>query len=201
MIYDIPNIDEVWLDIKDYEGYYQISNHGRIKRLQITINNSSTGSGFQTLKERIMRPWKTGPYDTISLSKDNIQETFLIHRLVAQHFISNPENKPEVNHKNGDPSVHNSNYSTNLEWATKSENSIHAVKFGLRENQRKAVSISNKIKIRHKKSVKCLETNTIYESTSEASRCTGINYDKIYRSIHEGIQVSGLTFTRNLCEV
>lgn len=70
-------------------------------------------------------------YHRVTLYNDGYQETHLVHRLVAQYWIPNPDNKPTVNHKNGDKSD-NSVY--NLEWATYSENNIHALETGLKKD-------------------------------------------------------------------
>ncbi len=90
---------EIWKDIKDYESLYQISNHGRVKSLSRQITSHNKG---YTRKERIRKPFDTKGYYSVTLHKNSKRKTFLVHRLVAQAFISNPENKPEVNHKDGD---------------------------------------------------------------------------------------------------
>lgn len=68
-------------------------------------------------------------YLRVTLSRDNVQYRFAVHRLVADHFIDNPENKQEVNHKDGD---RYNNHKDNLEWVTCEENSVHATETGLR---------------------------------------------------------------------
>lgn len=118
---------EIWKDIIDFEGYYQISNYGRVKSLKriITMKNGR----LRPIKERILSPKsKDNDYLFILLCKDGNQSPFYIHRLVAIHFIDNPLNKEYVNHKDGDKT---NTYYKNLEWATFSENMIHAYKTGL----------------------------------------------------------------------
>jgi hypothetical protein len=102
-------MEEIWKDIEGYEGLYQISSLGRVKSLKDRWG-----------KERI-RKLKTGTngYHFINLSKTGKVEVFMVHRLVAKAFIPNPDNKPEVNHKDGSKQ---NNCVTNLEWATRSEN-------------------------------------------------------------------------------
>lgn len=119
--------NEVWKDIEGYEGLYMISNLGRVKSLARKINYKDGRRHFT--KERIL---KVGDYKDwylyVVLKKDTVPTTKKIHRLVAEAFISNPENKPCVNHKNAnkkDSSI------KNLEWVTFKENSEHAFKAGL----------------------------------------------------------------------
>ena len=99
---------EIWKDIEGYEGLYQVSNKGRVKSLY-------KGS------ERILRPGidRYGYYK-IMIYKDSVRKTFKLHRLVAQAFIPNPENKPQVNHKDENKL---NNCVNNLEWSTAKENS------------------------------------------------------------------------------
>lgn len=109
--------NEIWKDIKGFEGIYKISNYGRVKSLK----------RFKKRKEdKILSPQigKRGYY-TISLWNNQKGTTKTIHRLIAEHFIKNNKNKREVNHKDGNKL--NNNIS-NLEWVTPKENSVHAVR-------------------------------------------------------------------------
>ncbi len=114
---------EIWKDIKDYEGLYQISNMGRVRSLE-----RQTSHGHKLI-ERILTPVndKDG-YLGIRISKDGTAKGFKIHRLVANAFIPNLENKPTVNHIDGNKK---NNAVCNLEWATHSENARHAYNTGL----------------------------------------------------------------------
>ena len=111
---------EVWKDIWSYKEVYKISNLGNVKSLSRKLK---TARGFRITKEKILKPRldKDG-YLLINLRDNNKTETHKIHRLVAQAFIPNPDNKPEVNHKKGDK-LDNRDFM--LEWNTAKENSFH----------------------------------------------------------------------------
>ena len=104
---------EIWRDIKDYEGLYKVSNQGRVKSLKKKFGKQET----ETIMKPVMQ-W-TG-YMRIGLIKDKKLKTHMVHRLVAQAFIPNPENKPIINHIDGNKA---NNDVDNLEWATFKENS------------------------------------------------------------------------------
>lgn len=117
----ILSMEEIWKDIPNYEGIYQISNVGRVKRLE---RKSRNGHCNVTYKELIFKNQlnKDG-YVELSFRKNLLQKHVLVHRLVAISFIPNPENKKTVNHKNG---IKTDNRVENLEWATQKENTQHA---------------------------------------------------------------------------
>lgn len=100
-------MNEVWKPVKEYEGYYEISNLGKIK-------------SFYRNREYVMAPTKNSDgYLQIKLCKSGKRTSFAVHRLVAIHFVDNPQNLPEVNHKDFNRS---NNIYTNLEWIEHIEN-------------------------------------------------------------------------------
>lgn len=110
---------EVWKDVEGYEGIYQVSDMGRVRSLARKGKLSTELMGIHST---------TLGYKFCSLSLNGKTKHKLLHRLVAIAFISNPEGKETVNHKDGDKS---NNAVINLEWATRSENVQHGYDNGL----------------------------------------------------------------------
>lgn len=109
-------MQEIWKDIKGYEGLYQVSNLGRIKSLPRDTNN-------QYKNGLIMKPHNYLGYLKIQLRKNGNYKWFCVHRLVAMAFLKNYNSKLQVNHKNGNKDDNNLE---NLEMVTASENQLHS---------------------------------------------------------------------------
>lgn len=107
-------MQEIWKDILGYEGKYQVSNLGNIKNLKY-LNSNKT-------KLMCLKKHNKG-YKQVELSKNHKTKTYLVHRLVAQAFIPNPNNYPLINHK--DFNKQNNNVE-NLEWCNQSQNMKHS---------------------------------------------------------------------------
>lgn len=125
-------MNEVWKPIPGYEEYYEISSLGRVKRIKV---------GHGTQAGRIIKEYfdKHTGYCRVALSVNSKVKDYSVHRLVAMTFLPNPEEKREVNHING---IKTDNRLENLEWATPSENRIHAYDTGLIDKER--ISEANK---------------------------------------------------------
>ena len=117
---------EIWKDIQGYEGFYQISNLGNVKSLERVIDK---GNGIlQHRKERIMNKRESvDGYYVAKLNVNKKSKSIAIHILVARHFIDNPNNYPEVNHKDCN---RKNNQVDNLEWCTHQQNVEHSKQLG-----------------------------------------------------------------------
>ena len=157
---------EIWRDIKGYEGLYQVSNEGRVKSLERRVPN---GRGYtRIVKECIMKQCLDSKgYSQVQLHNDTTKSTKKVHRLVAEAFIDNPDNLPEVNHKD---ECKTSNVVENLEWCDTKYN----INYGT-HNERVAKSLTNGVT--SKPIIQYdLGGNFIqeYPSMHEAARCLGL---------------------------
>ena len=161
---------EIW---KDSVDKYQVSNLGNVR-------NKKTRRVLKA--ETIETPRKlrdSYKQKRVCLHYDGRRHHHFVHRLVASAFILNPSNKPEVNHKDGNPSNNNVN---NLEWVTSSENHKH--RFAVL-NQRSYGGESRR------KAVMCIETGEEFSSITEASKNKGIGISHISRVLHGGRKTCG----------
>lgn len=157
--------NEIWKDIENYEGSYLVSNCGRIKSLK----------NGETRKDKILKFIKNKcGYLYVNLYKNNKYKSKTIHRLVAQAFIPNLNNLPQINHIDGNKE--NNNIS-NLEWCTRSENIKHAYKNGLhkinKHNERKVkqIDVENGIILNVFDSVRQIEKILGFSSTNISKCC------------------------------
>lgn len=117
---------EKWKDILGYEGLYKISNYGNVTSVARVISN---GNGIRKSKDLLKTHVDNGHgYFRVCLSKKNTKKYVLVHILIANHFIENPNNLPIINHKDGNKK---NNTIDNLEWCTWSHNNKHGYDTGL----------------------------------------------------------------------
>ena len=159
----MEDIIEIWRDISGFEEKYQISNLGNVK----SLNYNNTG------RAGLLKPSQlANGYLQVALSKNNNRTMKLVHCLVAEAFIPNPNNLPKVNHIDEDKT---NNYVDNLEWCSAQYN----VNYGSRNERvataRRGIYGKNKTC----KPVLCIETNMIYSGAYEAQQKTGISSGNI----------------------
>ena len=170
---------EIWRDVELYETKYIISTFGKIKSL---TRREINGNHTALIKGRILLHdvSKTG-YHRVTLTKYAEHSRFLVHRMVGDAFINNPNNNPEINHDNCDKSC---NYVYNLFWVTSSENSIHSYK-----NGRSSAPWKGKTGQNHNTAIKLNQftmdgilIGTFY-GCREAERKTGIQHSRIMHAL------------------
>lgn len=149
-------MQEEWRDIAGLEGRYQVSNFGRVKSLDREEYRRDAHGGHATFRYRgrlLSLVKNSKGYNIVPLGKN--RPWVSVHRLVAEAFIPNPENKPFINHIDG---VRTNNRVANLEWCTNQENQIHA---------RDVLRVMDKPY--NSKKIKCVETGDVFINASYAA--------------------------------
>jgi hypothetical protein len=164
-------MEEIWRDIVGYEGRYQVSNYGRVRSLDFIEQYKKLGKvNYRKKNGTIIKQELTNSgYYVVNLHKNGKLKRNLTHRLVAQMFVPNPLKKLQINHKNGNKL---DNHSSNLEWATGSENIRHAQKTGLLKNQKPIVQLKNGIVV------------AFYESIEDMHRKTGFTKKNVRNALN-----------------
>jgi HNH endonuclease len=168
---------EEWKDVVGYEGIYEVSNHGQVRthKYKTTYTNRH---GIRHWKQRILKEKDKNNRDVrISLWKNGKGKDYLAHRLVAEAFIPNPDNKPTVNHIDGNP---RNNYVENLEWATYRENNNHAFDNHLMTTAH-PVTLVNQVS----------GEKMYFRSLAKASEYIGFSAGYISNSLKQGKKIKG----------
>lgn len=175
---------EIWKSITGYEGYFEVSNLGNFRSKDRFIKYKQNGirkyPGKLLKTETIVEG-----YQRIVLMKEGIKKRFMCHRIVAQEFIPNPNNKPFINHIDGNPL---NNKVENLEWCTQEENEQHSINILGKTMKGKTCP----------KKIKCIETNIVYNSMNQCVHALGNNacIEGLHKAIRANRQYHGYTFIR-----
>ena len=171
--------DETWKPIAGFEGFYEVSSYGNVRGIDRFVMNKWGHMIFHASQNMKCRVVSNG-YAHVKLRKDGHGYEPLVHRLVAEAFIPNPLNIPQINHIDGNKA---NNAVSNLEWCTGSENQLHSRR------------VLKRVCGRKRRPVKCLETNEIFESSYHAARNKGLKPIKVYHLCTGRIkQTDGLHF-------
>lgn len=164
---------EIWRPIKGHENY-EVSNKGNI-RSKDKIVTTKAGWTFKS-SGRVLKPWKCKPGYLMVQLTNNKRE--MVHRLVAKVFIPNPDNKPMINHLNGDKT---DNRVENLEWVTSSENVLHAKETGLCCDRVAVEQID----------INTGEVLATFKSLKEAAKAVGVDHSSLAYCVRGKYKTSG----------
>lgn len=165
-------MEEVWKPMRGHESLYEVSNLGRIRSIPKT--------GFRKRAVLAQHTERHG-YKRIRLTDGNVKFSALVHRIVAEAFVPNPDEKPIVNHIDGDKG---NNRADNLEWVTYKENHEHAVRTGLIPKNQIMNAVEASRKVPRKNSVMVRRSDGVtYRSISEAARAVGVDRAVLSRAV------------------
>lgn len=167
---------EIWKDIKGYEGLYQVSSKGNVRSLDRMVNSPN---GMRMSKGRILKQCKCGSYSKVTLSKSSRVKSYDVHPLVAKAFIPNPNNYPQINHKNEN---RYDNRVENLEWCTPKYNANYGTR-NKRAAEKHRIPCKLEIKQKLGHPVVAYKDNIFvgeYYSIKECSRVLGLDNHSVH---------------------
>lgn len=149
-------MNEVWKDIKGFENLYQVSNTGKVRTL---IHN------------KIMKPDVYNGYERVTLYSPFRKRRSFVHRLVAEAFVPNPENKPIIDHIDTNPFNNNAD---NIKWCSQKENINNPISLNKRHKPHSKEWNENIRKGQEKKPIFCVELGIVFNGQTDAQRKLGI---------------------------
>lgn len=181
-------LTEEWKAVKGYEGLYEVSNAGKVRSIDRVVVGKDGKAKRLKGKElffTISKPSAKGhqPRASVQLWKENKAKLIYVHRVVATAFIPNPDNKPTVNHIDGNPLNNNV---WNLEWATYSENEKHAYRTGLMRVKRNPYPSNSRRVIAYNPTT---GEEIITDSCHQMARELGVCHQLISRAAKENEEV------------
>lgn len=182
-------MEEIWKDVVEYEGFYEVSNLGNVRSVS---RRARTWYGERMVNGKILKFVNNVGYNTVSLCKNGVIKNQFVHRLVAMAFIDNPDNKPQIDHKNRNTK---DNRVENLHWVTAHENAMNPLtrieksgenhfNYGNKYTEEFKRKLRDGHKSEHIPVLQYSKEGELlyeYESILEASRQTGINTTHISR--------------------
>ena len=182
------NMDIIWKPVVGYEGWYEVSSKGDVRSVDHVVRyikhyrNMDVEATHHFKSKLLTQSLKGTGYRSVILSKNGVTATKLVHRLVAEAFIPNPDNKSQVNHIDG---IRFHNDVDNLEWVTGSENQRKSIESGTHTSCR---GVDTRVPVR------CITTGVIFKSMSAAELFYNLPSGKISECIHSNTRTRGLEF-------
>lgn len=180
-----------WKTIPNFDDY-KISNNGEVISIVRYVYSKKEKTVVPFYREKVLKQFKNrGGYMCVGIGSKGNRKTMKIHRLVATAFIPNPQNLPEVNHKDGDKT---NNCVNNLEWCTASENVRHAYRTGIQPRSPKRINLFMKNRKENSVAVCLASPDGLTEKFSSIQKCAealGIDRSTVSKAISKNKKIKG----------